>query len=202
VAEVGGLLRETPLVTPGSLLHRFSHAMDNIPTWEAHGTSYGFSSIGIPIKHPSLDPFNEGISVWVDEKIQSKSNMAALAEYGVDMDHPCVRVYTKEEVDANRKFLVASGECFTVHELLRVCLFDPCYRHPSFNVPVQKASAENIQSGKVMIRVVGKQLGGPEAILEFMRKRMHASEKQRDELKPRWLREWQDSQRPGQSATL
>jgi hypothetical protein len=121
-AEIGGLLRETSGVTPGSLLHKFSHTMDDIPAWEVYGTSYGFSSIGIPITHPRLDSFNKAISVWMDEKIQSKLNMAALAEYGVNMDHPCVRVYTKEEVDANRKFLVASAESFTMHEFSRVCL--------------------------------------------------------------------------------
>ena len=61
-------------------MHKFSHAMDDIPAWEVRGTSYGFSSIGIPITHPGLDSFNKAISVWMDEKIQSKSNMAALAE--------------------------------------------------------------------------------------------------------------------------
>jgi len=94
--------------------------MDDMPAWEVRGTSYGFSSIGIPITHPGLDSFNKAISVWVDEKIQSKSNMAALAEYGVDMDHPCVRVYTKEGVDANRTFLVASAESFTMNEFFKV----------------------------------------------------------------------------------
>ena len=91
-----------------------------MPVLEVHGTSYGFSSIGIPITHPGLDSFNKAISVWVDEKIRSKSNVAALAEYGVEMDHPCVRVYTKEGVDANRMFLVASAESFTMHEFFKV----------------------------------------------------------------------------------
>ena len=101
-------------------MHKFSHAMDDIPAWEVFGTSYGFSSIGIPIANPALDSFNKAISVWVDEKIQSESSMAALAESDVDMDHPCVRVYSKEEVDANRKFLVASAESFKMHEFLQV----------------------------------------------------------------------------------
>ena len=96
--------------------------MDDHTIWDARGTPYGFSSIGIPITHPSLEKFNQAISVWVDQKILSKSNMAALAEYGVDMDHPCVRVYTKEEVDANRKFLVANADCFTMQELFKVRL--------------------------------------------------------------------------------
>lgn len=94
--------------------------MDDVPAWEVHGTSYGFSSIGVPIEHPRLDTFNKTISVWADEVIQSRSNMAALAEYGVDMDHPCVRVFTKEEVDANRKFLIASAESFKIHEFFKV----------------------------------------------------------------------------------
>ena len=99
--------------------------MDDSSTWEVHGTSYGFSSIGIPITNPRLDSFNQAISVWVDQKILAKSNMATLAEYGVDMDHPCVRVYTKEEVDANRKFLAGSAECFTMQEFLKARLFGP-----------------------------------------------------------------------------
>ena len=104
--------------------------MDDVPAWEVHGTSYGFSSIGIPVAHPGFDTFNKTISEWVDGKIQSKSNMVALAEHGVDMDHPCVRVYTKEEVDANRKFLVASAESFTMHEFFKVCFI------PLFPVPL------------------------------------------------------------------
>ena len=108
--------------------------MDNVPTWEAHGTSYGFSSIGIPITHPGLDSFNQAIAVWVDEKIQSKSNMDVLADYGVDMDHPCVRVYAKEEVDTNRKFLVASAESFTMHEFPKVCSFGSFCNHLSPHV--------------------------------------------------------------------
>jgi len=188
-------------VTPGSLLHRFSHAMDDSSTWEVHGTSYGFSSIGIPIANPRFGSFNEAISVWVDQKILSKSNMTALAEYGVDMDHPCVRVYTKEEVDANRKFLAGSAECFKMHEFLKVRLFGLHCHHPSSDVPVQGATAENMQSGRVKIRVIGKQAAdSPDAVLEFLKKRMAGVEKQRDELKPQWLREWEDSRRPGQSA--
>jgi len=144
-AEIGGLLRETPGVTPGSWLDKFSHGMDDIPVWEAHGTSYGFSSIGIPIIHPGLDPFNNSISIWVDEKLESKSNMATLAEYGVDMDHPCVRVYTKEEVDANRKFLAASAETFTTHEFLRVC-FDPATISPRLTCSCRKRQVKRCEA--------------------------------------------------------
>ena len=188
-AEIGGLLREEPYVKPGSILHKFSHAMDDVPAWEAHGTSYGFSSIGIPITHPGLDSFNQAIAVWVDEKVQSKSNMDVLADYGVDMDHPCVRVYAKEEVDANRKFLVASAESFTMHEFLKVCSFGSFCNHPSPHVFAQKVSVENIQSGKVKIQVMGKHAGNPETVLQSLEKRRLAVEKQRDELEPQWLRE-------------
>jgi len=58
----------------------------------------------------------------MDQRILSKSDMSALAEYGVDMDHLCVRTYTKEEVDANRKFLVGSAEYFTLFKYLEVRL--------------------------------------------------------------------------------
>lgn len=103
-------------------MDKFSHLLDDIPTWEIHGTSYGFSSVGIPITRPIINSFNEAISSWMDERILSKPDMSALAEYGVDMDHPCVRTYTKEEVDANRKFLVGSAECFRMHKYLEVRL--------------------------------------------------------------------------------
>ena len=78
---------------------------------------------------------------------------------------------------------------------------DPHRHHPLPNVPVQKASAENIHSGKVKIQVIGKQANNPDAVLEFLKKRMVDVEKQRDELKPQWLREWEDSREPGQSAS-
>ncbi|KAF9646466.1 hypothetical protein BDM02DRAFT_3188811 [Thelephora ganbajun] len=181
-AEIGNLLRETSDLTPGSLLHEFSHAMDDLPIRKVHGTLYGLSSIGIPITHPGLDSFNKVISDWTDEKIRSESDMAVLAEYGVDMDHPCVRVYTKEEVDANRRFLVASGESFTMQEFFR------------------KVTAEKLQSGKIKFHANGRQISKPEALLEFLKQRMLAVEKQREELKPQWLRDWQDSQGRRQSA--
>lgn len=119
--EVGRLFQETSGVTPGSLLHKVLHAIDDVPPWEVHGTSYGFSSIGVPIPKASFDLFNKTISAWVDEKIKSKSDMAALAECGVDMDHPCVRIYTKEEVGANRRFLEASSEFFAMRTFFQVC---------------------------------------------------------------------------------
>ena len=56
-----------------------------------------------------------------EEKIQSKSNIDALAGYGVDMDHPCVRVFTKEEVDTNRSFLAVSAGTWAHLGNLKVC---------------------------------------------------------------------------------
>lgn len=188
---------------PDSLLFKITRSMGDIPLWEAHGTSYGFSSLGIPIPHPGLDSFNQALSAWVDERILSKSDMGALAEYGVDMDHPCVRVYNKEEVDANRRFLIASADRFKMHELVKVGLFRFPLPLPLSDVLTQRASAENIQSGRVQIRVIGKHAGGPEAAIELLKKQMTAVEEKKEELKPQWLREWQDSQRSSeQSAPL
>jgi len=200
VAGLGGIIREISDTMPGSLLHKLSRSLDDTPAWEvAHGTSYEFSSIGVPTTHPALDSFNKALSVWVDEKIQSQSNMAALAEYGVDMDHPCVRVYTKEEVDANRKFLAASAESFEMQKFFEVFLFNSCRHHPSSNVFAQKA--EKIQTGEVKLKVIGgKQVGSPKVLLELLEKRRLAMDIEKDELKPQWLRDWQDSQRRGRSA--
>jgi len=47
--------------------------------------------------------------------------MAALAKYGVNMDHPCVRVFNKEEVGANRKFLGATAYCLALLDFFEVC---------------------------------------------------------------------------------
>ena len=60
-------------------------------------------------------------------------------------------------------------------------------------------SAEKIQSGEVKVQVIGKHVGGPESVLEILKERMAAVEKRRDELKPQWLRDFQDSQRQEQS---
>ena len=61
---------------------------------------------------------------------------------------------------------------------------------------------EKVQSGEIKIKVIGRHTGSPESVLESLRGQMLDVEKQRDELKPRWLRDWQDSQRQGQSAPL
>jgi len=60
-------------------------------------------------------------------------------------------------------------------------------------------SAEKIQSGEVKVQVIGKHVGSPESVLEILKERMVAVEKRRDELKPQWLRDFQDSQRQEQS---
>jgi len=89
-----------------SPFNKFLHLRDRIYPWEALGPS----SLAIPVVHPGLDSFYSGISDRMNEEVQSGSSVAALAGYGVNMDHPCVRAFTKEEVDANRKFLVASAK--------------------------------------------------------------------------------------------
>jgi len=66
--------------------------------------------------------FSGGASDWVDANIKSESNMAALAEYGVSMDHPCVRVFIKEEVCANRKFLEVAGTGLALLDFFEVGL--------------------------------------------------------------------------------
>lgn len=115
-------------------MHKFLHTADDMQAWDLMlGTSFGFSSIGIPGAPPGLNPTLGALSESMDEKIQSKSNMDALAKYGVDMDHPCVRVYSQEEVDANRKFLVASGKRFLLHKLIRVRLYSLCFHRRSPN---------------------------------------------------------------------
>lgn len=124
--EIGGLLRKSLDAKPGSWLDKFSRAADDAPSWDLTcGTDCGFSSIGIPNMHFGLNSLTSAVSEGLDQRIQSKSDMATLAEYGVDMDHPCVRVYAKEEVDANRRFLTASGAYHAMRDPLRVCLHDP-----------------------------------------------------------------------------
>ncbi|KAF9787372.1 hypothetical protein BJ322DRAFT_1054993 [Thelephora terrestris] len=178
--KASNLLQRTIGATPGSYLYEFLRVDDSASTWDpVFGTEYGFSSIGIPNAHFQMDSLNKAISEGVDRNIQSKSNMAALKEYGVDMDHPCVRVYTKEEVDANRKFLVASGTCFSMQELLK------------------QVTIEKIKRGEVKFEVVGKGSADPEAVLEGLGKQMLLLEEERDGLKPQWLRDWQNSRGQG-----
>jgi len=197
-AGIGDLLQGSSGATPGSPSHKPSRTIDSTPAWEAHGTSYGFSSIRIPITHSPLCSTNKALSVWANEKIQSESNMTALAEYGVDMDHPCVRVYTKEEVDANRKFLATSAESSDLLQLLKVCSFNPCHHRSSPNVIAQELLAEVVKSkGKFIVD--GKQVDNPRLILDLVKDRKIAVDEQKRELKPQWLRDWRDSQTQEQS---
>jgi hypothetical protein len=86
-----------------------------------------------------------------------------------------------------------------MHQFLKVRLFGP----PLSSSLIQRSLVESVSgeytSGKVKIKVIGKHADNPEAVLDFLKKRMVDAEKQRDELKPQWLREWEDSRRPGQS---
>lgn len=61
-------------------------------------------------------------------------------------------------------------------------------------------TVEKIRSGEVKVEVLGKRNVDPEVLCETLRKQVLPLEKQREDLKPQWLRDWQDSQRQGQSA--
>lgn len=147
---MGDLLRKKLSFLQGSWMHKFLHPADDEQVWDlVYGTSFGFSSIGIPGKSPALDQTIAALSESVDESIQSKSNMDVLAKYGVDMDHPCVRVYTKEEVDANRKFLVASGQHSALHRFIKVCLYDPYPRTSSLTSFRLTLRCRDCQRGRI-----------------------------------------------------
>ena len=118
--EVGGLLQEVSNLNPGPLVQKSTYAMNGASAWESHGKPSGFSDLSCPVIHPLLIAFSGGASDWVDENIQSELSMAALAEYGVNMDHPCVRVFNKEEVGANREFLEATAHCLALLDFLEV----------------------------------------------------------------------------------
>ena len=156
--------------------------MVDIPPWEAHG----FSTIAVPVVPPGLDSFDDTISDWMDKKLQFELGMPALADRGVDMDHPCVRPFTKGEVDANRKFLVASAKTLRAFEFFKVC-FTSHFHHPSSDVLAQRHEG---------IEVDEKDPDNPRALMEFLKKQMPA---ERDELKPQWLRDFQGSPRRGRS---
>ena len=80
--------------------------------------------------HPVLNSTNKAASEFVDDKIKSKVDTAALAWHGVNVNHPCIMIYTNDEVPANRKFLAASAICFSTRRFLDVCLYNPCCRRP------------------------------------------------------------------------
>ena len=121
--EIGSLLQEASSAAPCSPARKLPHAMDDTPAWETQGIWCGFSTITTPALASSLDWFYEAVTDWIEEKVQSKSNIDALARYGVDMDHPYVRVFTKEEVDANRRFLGMSAKIWVELERLKVYFY-------------------------------------------------------------------------------
>ena len=180
-------------------MNKFLRPADDVQSWDLiNGMSLGFSSIGIPGKPPGLDLTIRALSDLVDEKIQSKSNMDVLAKYGVDMDHPCVRVYAQEEVDANRRFLVASGQHFALRRFIRVRLYN-LYRYPpSSNAVIQGLS---VRENKMNLKADGKRVVRPEAVQDLLHERTNAMGKQRDDLKPRWVQDWEDSRAQGRSVS-
>ena len=90
--------------------------------WEARGTSPRFSNVDCSALDPFLVAFKVGVSELVDEAIKSESTMAALGKYGVDMDHPCIRAFTKEELGVNRSYLEATAPCMALLDFLDVRL--------------------------------------------------------------------------------
>ena len=168
------------------------HTADDVQTWELiHGTSFGFSSIGVQGTPPGSSPTIKALSNSIDEKIQTKSNMDVLAKYGVDMDHPCVRVFAKEEVDANRKYLVASGKRYTLHRFIRVC------PHTTSNVLIRRSNhlMQGLSAREIKMNTQpnGKRVVRSEAVQEVLKERTKVLENQSDELKPQWVQDWQDS---------
>jgi hypothetical protein len=124
----GSLLRKNLRMRKGSMAHKLSHAADHMEIWDViSGTSYESFNVLTPFTNPVLDSTNKALRKFFDEKIQSKLDMAALARLGVHMDHPCVRVYTKDEVLANRMFMAASAECLSIRQFLDVCPHNPRY---------------------------------------------------------------------------
>ena len=95
---------------------------DDVPVWEAHGSPSRFSNLDCSAINPFLIAFRLGASELVDEAIKSESTMAALKKYGVNMDHPCVRAFTKEGVGANRSYLEAAAHCTALLDFLDVRL--------------------------------------------------------------------------------
>jgi len=118
--ETGDLLRVTSDVASSSRAHKPRHPTDDTPVGEAQGIWCGSSTITTPALASSFGWLSDAITKWLEEKVQSKSNIDALAGYGVDMDHPCVRVFAKEEVDANRGFLWESVKTWERLEGLKV----------------------------------------------------------------------------------
>ena len=118
--EIDGLLQETTGVAPSTPVHKLSHAVDDAPAWETQGIWCGFSTITTSALASSLGWFYDAVTEWLEKIVQSKSNLDALAGYGVDMDHPCVRAFDKVEVGANREFLLRSAKLWAKIESLKV----------------------------------------------------------------------------------
>ena len=122
--------------------------------------------------HPVLGLTNKAASEFVDEKIKSKVDVAALARHGVNMNHPCVRMHTKDEVLANRKFLAASAMCFSTHRFLDVRLFDSCYGHLLSDLLVQDVPFEEMTTTtkcyQTSRRYLLKSEVGPDKLLREM----------------------------------
>ena len=190
----GGLLRENLAVRPGSMKHKLTHAADNMPIWDRlYGTSYGFSNLAIPFGGLPLKP-SKIISEFMDEKMRSKSNMTTLARHGVNMDHPCVRMYTKEERETNRRFLAASSEYISFRECLDVCLYDLCYHRSFSNALLQGISPGNATPTIPYYGTREERIRSDlmkEMMLLRMTEKSSVAEKNREKLKPQWLRDLQ-----------
>ena len=118
--ETGNLLRVKSGVASSSPAHKPRYPTDDTPVGGTQGIWCGSSTITTPALASSFGWLNDAITEWLEEKVQSKSNIDALAGYGVDMDHPCVRVFAEEEVDANRGFLRESVKTWERLERLKV----------------------------------------------------------------------------------
>ena len=110
--------------------------------------------------HPVLNSTNKTASKFVDEKIISKVDMAALAGHGVNMNHPCVRIYAKDEVPANRKFLVASAIWFSTRRFLDVCLYNPAAVIHCLTYSCRTCHLRRWQQPRKIIRLAGGALWG------------------------------------------
>jgi hypothetical protein len=208
----GSLLRKNLRMRKGSMVHKLSHAADHMEIWDViSGTSYETFNVLTPFTNSVLDPTNKALRKFFDEKIQSKFDMAALARLGVHMDHPCVRMYTKDEVLANRMFMAASAECLSIRQFLDVCPRNPRYQHPLPNFFTQNVPFEEIARSTIIHRVNGRNPLEHEAIAaglmgemiyRQMREQLPTAKKRREDLKPQWLRDWNRSQGRGRPASL
>jgi len=83
--KIDGLLQETTGVSPSTpVVHKLSLVMDNAPAWEKQGIWCGFHTITTSALSSSLGWFYDAVTEWLEEVVQSKSNLDTLAGYGVD----------------------------------------------------------------------------------------------------------------------